>query len=317
MSLTLDAQRPGMRNRLLVATVVAALAGTYYWWGVLHAAPRAGGDFEVNWIAARAVMHGRDPMAAVAQSGWKWPLYYPMPAQLVAMAFAWMSFVPAECLFVATGAGVLAFGMTREAWWGLLVFLTPSYLHAYYHAQWSPLLTGAMLIPLLGGLLAAKPSIGLACFGSRPSWPAALGAAVLIAASFIVAPHWLADWRGAVHDAPHIISPVLRPGGFLLLAALPFVRRADARLLVGLALVPHIMMFYETVPLFTIPRSFRQMAILVILSSVAAGVMLALPDFPPGYIAFQQGAWSVLLTLLYLPALTMVLFNNRFARARG
>ena len=59
------------------------------------------------------------------------------------------------------------------------------------------------------------------------------------------------------------------------------------------------------------------MAILVVLSSVAAGVMLALPDFPPGYIAFQQGAWSVLLTLLYLPALTMVLFNNRFARARG
>jgi hypothetical protein len=234
-----------------------------------------------------------------------------MPAHLIAMAFSWLPFVKAECLFVGTGAGLLAFGMSKRAWWGLLIFLTPSFLHAYFYAQWSPLLTGAMLIPALGGLLAAKPSTGLAYFFSRPSWKGALGAAILAGVCFAIRPGWVGEWREAISGAGAIIAPIMRPGGFLLLLALPFWRRADARLLIGLALVPHRTMFYETVPLFSIPRTFRQMAVLVILSSVAAIWLLMGPDFAPDEVAQLAGSWPVMLTCLYLPALVLALSNAR------
>jgi hypothetical protein len=302
---------------VISALIIACATGVYYWWGVLHASPYLGGDFELNWIAARAVMAGQDPFAVVAASGWAWPLYYPMPAQLIAMTFSWLPFVPAECLFVGVSAGVLAFGMTRHAWWGLLVFLTPSFLHAYFHAQWSPLLTGAMLLPVLGGLLAAKPSTGLAYFFSRPSWKGALGAAGLIVASFAVRPGWVGEWLGAISGANAIVAPITRPGGFLLLMALPFWRRADARLLIGLALVPHRTLFYETLPLFTVPRTFRQMAILVIFATLAATWLLAIPSVATDELSAMKQAWPVLLICTYLPALVMALWNARTDTAQN
>jgi hypothetical protein len=300
-------------------------SGVYYWWGVLHAAPHLGGDFELNWIAARAVMAGHNPVEAAAAAGWPWPLYYPLPAQLVSIPFAWLPFVPAECLFVGTSAGILAFAITGRAWWGLLIFLTPSFLHAYYHAQWSPLLTGAMMLPILGGLLAAKPSTGLAYFFSRPSWKGAAGVAALVILSFIVRASWLGEWRGAIAGADAIVAPITRPGGFLLLMALPFWRRAEARLLIGLALVPHRTLLYETLPLFTIPRTFRQMAVLVICAALAAVSLLLSPDSGPRETAQLADSWPVLLVCLYLPALFMMLWTARvdasvpgsIARERG
>lgn len=306
-----NSKPPGLTARLVVAAIIGIVAGAYYWWGILRFAPSLGGDFAQNWMAARSVLAGQDPIVATARSGWPWPLYYPMPAHLISIAFSWLPFVEAECLFAGTGAGLLAFGMSERAWWGLLVFLTPSFLHAYFYAQWSPLLTGAMLIPALGGLLAAKPSTGLAYFFSRPSWKGALGAATLVGVCFAIRPGWVGEWRGAISSADAIIAPIMRPGGFLLLAALPFWRRADARLLIGLALVPHRTLFYETVPLFTVPRTFRQMAVLVILSSIAATWLLLSPDFAPDEVAQLTGSWPVMLTCLYLPALALALWNAR------
>jgi hypothetical protein len=286
----------------------------YYWWGVLRFAPRFGGDFAMNWIGARAIIAGQDPITVVAQAGWQWPLYYPLPAQVVSMAFAWMPFTMAECVYVGTGAAILSFAMTRHAWWGLLIFLTPSFLHAYFNAQWSPLLTGAMMLPALGGLLVAKPSTGLAYFFSRPSWKGAIGIAILVGVSFILRPGWVSEWQRAISGAHAIIAPIMRPGGFLLLLALPFWRRADARLIIGLALVPHRTLFYETLPLFTIPKTFRQMATLVILAAAAALALFLGPDFGPNEIAQLDGQWPALLGGLYLPALAMMLWNARSAQ---
>jgi hypothetical protein len=302
---------PAQIQRLLAAAAIGVAAGFYFWTRVRAGGLGAGGDFEVNWIAARAVGVAANPVTAVSSAGWPWPLYYPMPAHLVSLLFAWLPFPAAESLFVAVGAGLLAFGMTRRAWWGLLIFLSASYFHAFFHAQWSPLLVGAMLTPWLGGLLAAKPSVGLAYFFSRPSWKAVAGGLLLILISFLVEPGWIGQWRNAIAGASHISPPVMRPGGFVLLAALPFWRRADARLLIGLALVPHVTMLYETVPLFTIPRSFRQMAVLVILSAVAAVTLLFVAPLGPPDIQRYAEMWPVLLVTLYVPALVMVLWNAR------
>lgn len=299
------------RLRLGAAMAIGIAAAVYYWWGILRFAPQLSGDFAQNWIAARAILGDRNPVSAVADAGWQWPLFYPMPAHLVSAMFAWLPFMEAECLFVGTGAGVLAFAMTSRNWFGLLVFITPSFLHGYYHAQWTALLTGAMLLPWLSGLLVAKPSTGLAYFFSRPSWKGAIGATILLALSFILRPGWVGEWRGTIAGGDAIIPPLMRPGGFLLLLALPFWRRVDARLLIGLALVPHRTLFYETLPLFTIPRTFRQMAVLVILSSVAAGWLLLVQYPPSDEIASIRHAWPALLVCLYLPALTMAMWNAR------
>jgi hypothetical protein len=278
---------------------------------VRHGSPIFAGDFTQNWVAARAVLVRDNPVEAVARFGWPWPLYYPMPAHLISLSISWLPFPVAESVFVGAGTGLLAFGMTARAWWGLLVFMSASYFHAYFHAQWSPLLVGAMLTPWLGGLVVAKPSVGLAYFLSHPTWKAAAGGAFLVALSFIIAPGWVQQWRSAIAVAPHILPPIIRPGGFLLLAALPFWRRSDARLLIGLALVPHVTMLYETVALFTIPRSFRQMAILVILSSFAAILILYVAPLGPPDTERYAEMWPVLLITLYLPALTMMFWNAR------
>jgi hypothetical protein len=304
-------QSPALRTRATVATLIGIGACLYFWTGVRHAGLGAGGDFEVNWIAARAVAAHTDPVASVARAGWPWPLYYPMPAHLVSLLFAWLPLPAAEALFVGAGAGLLALGITARAWWGLLVFLSMSYAHAYYHAQWSPLLVGAMLLPGASWLLVAKPTIGLAYFLSRPNWIAVAGGAALITISFAVAPDWIGQWREAVAGAHHIVPPILRPGGFVLLLALPFWRRSDARLLVGLALVPHVTMLYETVPLFAIPRSFRQMAVLVVLSVVGALVLRRVAPLGPPDIVRYANMWPVLLATLYGPALVMMLWNAR------
>lgn len=301
--------RPRLRMRLLVASIVASAMGSYYWWGVLRTPPHLAGDFTLNWIAARAVLAGHNPVAVAATSGWQWPLYYPLPAQLVSIPFALLPFIASECVYVGVGAGVLAFAMTRHRWWGLLIFLTPSFLHAYYNAQWTPLLTGAMLLPWLSGILAVKPSTGLAYFFSRPSWKGFAGALALVLLCFLVRPSWVGDWLGAISHASAIIPPIVRPGGFLLLIALPFWRRADARLLVGLALVPHRTLFYEALPLFTIPRTFRQMASLVIIAAVAAVWLRFEVAVGPDEVTQMAAQWPVLLVCLYLPALAMLIRN--------
>lgn len=303
---------PPLAARLIVSVLIAGGAGLYYWWGVRHATPRFYGDYVQHWVGARAVLRGDDPVTAVARIGWHYPLYYPLPTELIALPFALLPFVASECVFVGVGAGVLAFGMTKHRWWGLLIFLTPSFLHAYFYSQWPPLLTGAMLTPILGGLLIAKPSTGLAMFFSRPSWKGAVGAGLLVAISFLIRPGWVGEWRNALAGPLSSIPPVIRPGGFLLLLALPFWRRADARLLIGLALVPHRTLFYETLPLFTIPRSFRQMAVLVILGSVAAASLRFGRDFShETEMVRLAGLWPTLLSCLYLPALGMMLWNAR------
>lgn len=199
---------------------------------------RPGGDFVIQWLAARALAAGSSPYEAVATSGWAWPYYYPGPAAVVTLLVAWMPLGLAHAVFAGISSGVLAFGVTRRYWWGLLIFLTPAFLHGFYHAQWAPLLVGAMLFPLASGLLVVKPSIGLAYYFARPSVRGAIVGSSLVLLSLAIRPSWPTEWREAISGASHIIPPLARPGGVFLLLALPFCRRADARLLVGLACVP-------------------------------------------------------------------------------
>jgi len=299
-------RRPSLRARLLSAGIAALGAGAFVAALYARQTPETGSDFDQSWIAARALLAGGDPYAAVVAAGWPWPLYYPLPAVLVAVPFTLLSMAAARMVFAGLGAGALAYAMTGRAWWGLAVVVSAPFLDALTSVQWSPLLTAAALLPALGWALAAKPTIGLALWVAYPRWQTAAAVGAIVVASLVALPEWPRLWLAAAAGADHIRAPILRPGGFLLLLALLKWRRPEARLLAVLAGVPQSPAMYEALPLFLAPSSAREALGLALLSHVTYAAIRLLPaaaSFAEGY----QAKWPIMLVLLYLPVLIVVL----------
>jgi hypothetical protein len=175
-------------------------------------------------------------------------------------------------------------------------------------SQWSLLLTGAALLPVVGWLLVAKPTIGMALFAAVPHWKTTAGCAVFLILSLLIWPGWIADWRAGFVTAPHVIAPLVRTGGPLVLLAALKWKRAEARLLLALACVPHTTALYETIPLFLIPQSWLQAWGLWILVLLAYLGQLASGPYDSQMAYWASGAqWIV--WMVYLPCLGMVLFR--------
>jgi hypothetical protein len=269
-------------------------------------APSTGSDFDQCWIAARALIDGGDPYAAVVAAGWPWPLYYPLPAVLIALPLVLVPIAVARVVFAGVGAGFLAYAMTGRGWWGLAVFASAPLLDALTNVQWSPLLTAAALLPALGWALAAKPTIGLALWSAFPRRTTAIGVAVLAGVSLLVMPGWPRSWLAAASTAHHILPPIVRPGGFLLLLALLRWRRPEARLIAALSCLPHSPALYEALPLFIAASTAREALALALLSYLAYGATLLLPSGLP-LAEWNAARWPLMLLLLYLPVLLVVL----------
>jgi len=83
-------------------------------------------------------------------------------------------------------------------------------------------------------------------------------------------------------------------------------KRADARLLLALACVPHTTAPYETIPLFLIAQTWPQAWILW-----ALGFVAYVAQWLRGPYASQAAYWASgaewIVALLYLPCLAMVL----------
>ena len=75
-------------------------------------------DFAQVRYAARAVLAGVDPYTVIGPGrpfAWDWPLYYPLPAALVALPLAPFAEPLAMSLFVAIGFGLFAWALTARA----------------------------------------------------------------------------------------------------------------------------------------------------------------------------------------------------------
>jgi hypothetical protein len=215
--------------------------------------------------------------------------------------------VAARALFVALTSGLLAFVLTRTAWWPALVFLSASWWFAVGVAQWSPGILAATSLPWLGFLIAAKPNIGLAVLASASSRRtfivlAGMAAAVTLL-SFIVMPNWFAAWRDATRDTPHIRPLAATFGGPLLLLAALRWRRPEARLLLALALVPMNPGLYEGVLLFAVPASAIEASVLALASWFVDPISQSKLVTMSGFGAIGQA----MLVCMYLPALIFVL----------
>jgi hypothetical protein len=295
-------------RRAVVALAIGCFAAAVVHAG--HQPPVPKSDWDETWAAGRALLEGLDPYAALA-SGYhfgqfNYPLVYPAPAILVAAPFAVLPLQSALWLWAGIGTAALVWTLLARGWWGLLGLGSAFYLHALISVQWSPLLTAAAAVPALGFVWAAKPTIGAALFAGWPSRAALIGGVVLTLLSFVLVPGWVRPFLAASLAMPHTTPPVGRAGGFLLLLSFLRWRRPEARMLGVLALVPQTTLLYEMVPLLLIPRTLREMLILVGLSLIAGA--FAIQADPSHHLTAAIGTlWPVFLLLVYLPCLVLVL----------
>jgi hypothetical protein len=304
-------RKPTRPARILIAL---AMGGYGIWWLFLNRA-KGQSDLDQVWYAATALRHGLNPYDVIGPRGtwfhWYWPFYYPMPAVLLAVPLSFLPLTVARYAFVGASSGLLAYGVTRRAWFPLMLFASGPYVHATLIAQWSPLFTAAVLLPGLAVIFPAKPTLGAICAAPiSTSRRTAIGVLlcwiVLAVLSWVALPQWFASWRVAIRGAAHVRPLIMLPGGFLLLAAAVKWRRPEARLLMAYALVPHTTMLYEAVPALLVPDTWPQMLMLTIGSIVAYGIestMIHANDVPT--LIARQGMVTIL--WVYLPALALVL----------
>jgi hypothetical protein len=301
-----EGRTAGSSNRggLLSLAGVAALAGVLTWLAT-RLPPPSTSDFQQFWVAARALVDGKDPYAAV-QAMWRWPLFYPLPAVLIVLPFSALPLVAARVLWSMVSAGLFMYAAqrtTRPLWVGAL---SAGFLQAIVLGQWSPILTAGAVLPWVGAAWVAKPTVGLAMFTGWPRRQAAVGGALLVLASLAIDPHWpMQLW----HNRGEALyrAPLMRPGGAVLLLALLRWRAPEARLLAAIACVPHAPTLYDTLPLFLIPRRRWEAYVLAFLTYAALFLTeVRLPGGAP-LGADPDQRWAFMLALVYLPALIMVL----------
>ena len=267
-------------------------------------------DFHFYWRAARLWADGVDPYAMRPQPAFRhlWPLidrlFYPLPTLLIVAPFAALPVRIAQTLFVATASGALAWQLSRNARWPLLIFCTPSFFFAAMFGQWSPWLVLGALVPSMGFLLAAKPTLGLACFFYRPTWKAFVSGAAIMFLSLAIMPDWPWKWLENLHSVDRHLPPIVTQGGFVLGLAAVRWRQRESRFLLAMACVPQLGMWADQLPLFLVCRTRREAAFFV-LASVAAFVGW----FYPSVAGSGDLAYSEPYALLgcYGPALYLVL----------
>lgn len=303
---------PSPRARIIVAVAIATLA-VLVTYGEHLSHPNRGTDFGIVWFGARSLAHGVNPYPLVGPGltyQWDWYLLYPATSMIVAMPLSVLREFPASVAFVWISAAILAYVITAQGWNRLFLFASAPFIIAAGAAQWSPLFCAVICRPALGWLLAAKPNLGVAIAGTSSSGrlviSALVGAVGLTAISLLLLPSWPRDWLLALRHSSHMIVPILRPGGFLVLLALLRWRRSEARLIIALACVPQTGSWYEALPLLTVPVTRRECQLLSLLASL--GYLLSIhfvPQLSEAQINKDVGTFMV--AFAYLPAVLVVL----------
>jgi hypothetical protein len=267
-------------------------------------------DFWFIWSGARELVSGLDPYRA--------GLLYPLPGVLVALPFTPLPSAFASAAFVTIGMTCFTWVLMRHGYGPLLGCCSASFIVTAEVAQWSPLFAAATALVPLAIVYVVKPQIGLAMWIVRPSWWPVVAGLILTAIAFAAQPTWLSDWRHALRYArvsadgsglPYL-APVMLPGGFVALASLFRWRRPEARLIAALACAPQSLLMYDTLPLFLVPRSWKEAAVLAVASDLVQAYtnLYANAIHPNAGPALQNVQMGRALTLLmYVPATIMVL----------
>jgi hypothetical protein len=298
-----------------LSLVAAILGGALVWFYYTRYAPALWSDFDQVWLGSRALLAGRDPYIQVPKS-FPWPLYYPLTTLMLGLPFAAFPLLTGRILFAVLTAGIAVWAILRHRPHAWPLLLSAPFAYSLIRGQWAPLLVAGALIPMLGGVVAAKPSTGLATFAYRPARAGVVGAALLGVLSLALQPSWPATWLRTIHNTPHMFIPAFMPGGFILLAALGRWRRPNARLLAVLSCVPQTSGIYELFVMALVPGSRRQAAAVGLTWNVCYLVTLATHGTAPLTMAQVQQYgmgwlfWPYMFLFGYLPVLACVLWPS-------
>ena len=303
--------RPGVVERFMVAALIGALAALIVRSHALSQ-PTFKSDFDQILAAGRAVLAGQDPYAAIGPGKpfeWKWPLYYPLPAVLLTLPLSLLPVIAGRMVFAGLSTALFTWGVTRDGWSRWPIFLSVTLYVSVDLVQWSSLLTAAYFVPALAFIGVAKPNFGVAlAAGARDNssifWLLA-GALALTMASFAVQSDWVGPWLHQLRDAPHFVSPVARPLGFLTLLAVVRWRRPEARWLLALSLVPQAPNFYDQLLLTALCVTTWETAVLSATTYLLFFYVRHYAPLPDA--AWQQLVGNATLWFCYLPCLVMVL----------
>jgi hypothetical protein len=227
---------------------------------------------------------------------------YPLTAALFALPFVRLQPETAAGLFYGISSALLAFGLTRHSYRGLMIFLAYPYWAGMLTVQWSPLIAASAFFPLLLPVTMAKPQIGLPVFLTHASRRGVLACLVIAALSLVIMPRWPIIWMAQGRHYEHFIPLLVLPGPLLLLALLRY-RERDAILLLLAACMPQ-RWFFDSFILWLIPKSRREI-VWTVFFSWGAGLWRWY-HFPHSFA--QVGRWAVI--FLYLPMLAVVLLRN-------
>ena len=307
----LHSNKPTRVQRIVFAVVIGVMAALYAWAGFQSG--RIHSDFGMVWFGARALLQHTDPYSLVGPGrafDYEWPLIYPATALVAAIPFTPLSERLATIVFVALSAGLLAFGITRDGWQRIPIFATVAFITSARLGQWSILFTASIFFAPLSILSCAKPQASLPILAGttdkRALWFALIGALLLIALSFLLLPGWAASWIAAIQKTSSMEPPIMRIGGPLLLLTLFRWRRPESWLLLTLAVLPQSWGWYNTLPLFVIPKSFGESVLLA--ATALAGSWFADNALNPQSVdSLTRSVGAVIVFTIYLPAMILIL----------
>jgi hypothetical protein len=288
-----------MRKRITVAAVIGLASGTFCWFLLKHLNQHAG-DFQWALHLAERLLARRNPYDTPLEQ-------YPLPAAFVALPFLRLPQEIAAGLFCGISSSLLAFGLTRENYGRLRIFLAFPFWAGVLTAQWTAVIAASAFFPLLLPVTMMKPQVGLPVFLTRLSRRGLLACIFVAALSFAVLPQWPWLWLGQAHYYEHFIPLLVFPGPLLLLALLRY-RDRDAWLLLLAALMPQ-RWFFDSFTLWLIPKS-RWQILLTAVFSWGAGIWRWYHQ-PLNFT--EVGRAAVL--FFYLPMLLVVLLRSRAAAA--
>jgi hypothetical protein len=270
---------PRTAQRILLAVTIATLASML---------PSANSDSIQTWYSAYSILFLGDPYKMIGPDKvlyYNLPLIYPIHPGLLTLPLGFISAADFATAFVWISAFIFVLAATNKDWNLVPVIFSAPFFVSAYQGQWTILASAGYLVPSLAIFFTAKPSLGLALFAANPSRRtiiSAVGGGLLIALiGMLMFPEWPIEWLKIVGNARHQWIPIMHLAGLLTTLALFRWRRPEARMIFFLACVPHTMLWYDTLPLLLVARTFRESLILSFMSWVPLAAQLRTGEFVP------------------------------------
>ena len=284
-----------MKLRLGVSAAIGLATGIFCWFLMKHFHQDAA-DFRWALHLAQRLLARQNPYDTPLEQ-------YPLTAALFALPFVRLQPEIAAGTFYGLGSALLAFGLTRHNYRGLMIFLAYPYWAGMLTVQWSVIIAASAFFPSLLPATMAKPQIGLPVFLTRAS-RRGVGACFIVAAVSLAAmPRWPLLWIAQMGHYEHFVPLLVLPGPLLLLALLRY-RDRDAILLLLAACMPQ-RWFFDSFILWLIPKSRREI-LWTVFFSWGVGIWRWY-HFPHSF--HEVGRWAVI--CFYLPMLVVVLWGRR------